>query len=363
MVQAQISIEVGHPAAAVLRNRLDLAHHLVPTMATLFTVLLAAIVSPAQEVQPPKDLQPNTIPTPPSFSFLHTPPRGLPKMPLPADYAPTAAMYALGERLFHDGVLSRDGTVSCATCHPAASGFASPAATPLGIGGQAALRHAPTLFNRGWGTLQRWDGGSASLEQFVLEPIADPREMGSSVDAALARLAANADYERSFREAFGGPADAVALQRALATFVRGITLGDAAYDRFVAGEHDALTPQQRHGLWLFESRAKCWQCHTPPLFTDEGFHNTGVGAERGLERARAAITGEAADTGRFRTPTLRGLRLTAPYMHDGSITTLVDVVAFYARGGGANEHLDARMQRLELSAADQRALVAFLESL
>lgn len=355
--------KVRRPAVPLVRERVGLARRALRALVMVLPALLATVAPPAQEVPSREAVRPVALPQAPSFSFLHTPPRGLPKMPLPADYAPTAAMFALGERLFHDGVLSRDGTVSCATCHPAASGFASPAARPLGIGGQAALRHAPTLFNRGWGTLQRWDGGSASLEQFVLEPIADPREMGSSVDAALARLTADPDYERSFREAFGRPADAVALQRSLATFVRGITLGDAPYDRFVAGEHDALTPQQRHGLWLFESRAKCWQCHTPPLFTDEGFHNTGVGAERGLERARAAITGDAADTGRFRTPTLRGLRLTAPYMHDGSITTLADVVAFYARGGGANEHLDARMQRLELSAADQRALVAFLESL
>jgi len=303
-------------------------------------------------------------PQAPSFVFLQEPPKGLPKMPAPPGYTPTEPMFALGRRLFHDGILSRDRSVSCATCHPQDRGFASPDALPLGIDGQRALRHAPALWNRGYATLQRWDGASATLEQFVLEPIADAREMGHSVDGAVQRLRQDEGYRAAFVDAFGRQPDEQALQRALATFVRGIVAGDAPYDRFLAGDAAAMTAEQRRGQWIFESKGSCWKCHTPPLFTDESFHNTGVGVVDGrLEPGRAKVTGDERDAGRWKTPTLRGVRLTAPFMHDGSLATLEDVVAFYARGGNANDNLDRRMQALELDEAEQRALVAFLRSL
>jgi cytochrome c peroxidase len=303
-------------------------------------------------------------PPTPSFEHLQRPPKGLPKMPPPEGYAATAAMFELGRDLFHDGVLSRDRTISCASCHPPANGFASPAPRPRGVDDQEALMHAPTLLNRGWGRQQRWDGSSPSLEAFVLEPIADPREMGSTVAGALERLNGEASWQLRFQHAFGAPADATSLQRALATFVRGITSGNVAYDAFVAGETDTLTTQQRQGLWVFESKGGCWQCHTPPLFTDERFHNTGVGAVDGIAKpGQATATANHADTGRFKTPTLRGLRWTAPYMHDGSFANLDDVVAFYARGGNANAYLDPHLRPLALTADEQQALVAFLQSL
>jgi cytochrome c peroxidase len=285
-------------------------------------------------------------------------------MQAPAGYAPTAAMFGLGEKLFHAGALSRDGTVSCASCHPAATGFAHHDAQPAGIDGQRAVRHAPALWNRGWGTSQRWDGSTPTLEAFVLEPIADAREMGFSVEGALARLNGDSEWKQRFEKAFAGPATPESLQKALATFVRGIVAGDAPYDRFVAGDPTAITPELRHGQWIFESKGACWKCHPPPLFTDDDFHNTGVGVKDGVpERGRAHATGDEGDLGKWKTPTLRGLRLTAPYMHDGSLRTLADVVAFYARGGNDNPHRDPRMKPLDLSDEDQKALVAFLQSL
>lgn len=303
-------------------------------------------------------------PAAPAFAFLQQPPKGLPRMPAPADYTPTAAMFALGEQLFHDGVLSRDRSVSCATCHPQANGFAHPDQLPRGIDGQRALRHAPALWNRGYAKAMRWDGSTPTLETFVLEPIADAREMGHSVEQALVRLNADAKWQQQFERAFAGPATPRALQRALATFVRGIVAGDAPYDRFHSGDAGAMTPLQRHGQWLFESKGGCWQCHTPPLFTDEGFHATGIGVVDGRpERGRAQATNDEGDLGRWKTPTLRGVRLTAPYMHDGSLPTLDDVVAFYTRGGNPHPQLDPRLQPLELSADEQKALVAFLASL
>ena len=299
----------------------------------------------------------------PSFDWLGQPPLGLPVMPRPDGYEPTPAMFALGQRLFHDVLLSSDRTVSCATCHPSPS-FAHPDPRPPGVGGRRAKIHAPSLFNRGYGTAQRWDGSSPTLEAFVLEPIADPDEMALPLADALSRLCDDARYQRDFRAAFGGDPDAEGLQRALATFVRGIVRGNAPYDRFLQGQREAMTPLQRTGFWIFESKGGCWKCHTPGLFTDERFHNTGIGVIAGKARpGRAAVSGDAGDTGAFKTPTLRGVALTAPYMHDGSLATLADVVAFYARGGNDNPHLDARLGPLTLSASDQQALVAFLSSL
>lgn len=336
------------------------------TLSLSLSLLLTAAVLPAQDEG--TATAPLAAPTPapprPAFVFLQQPPRGLPKMPVPEGYEPTAAMFALGERLFADGILSKDTTVSCASCHPQANGFASPEPRPAGVDGRRALLHAPALWNRGYGTRQRWNGSSPTLEAFVLEPIADENEMGLPLPKAIERLQTDPTYRASFEAAFGTPPDATSLQRALATFVRGIVAGDAPYDRFVAGDASALTQAQRTGQWIFESKGRCWQCHTPPLFTDEAFHNTGIGVRAGkAEPGRSAHTGDAADTGKWKTPTLRQVRHTAPYMHDGSLATLTSVVEFYARGGNGNPHLDPRMQPIELSAEDQRALVAFLESL
>ena len=303
-------------------------------------------------------------PPAPSFAFLHTPLKGMPQMPLPTNYKPTKAMFSLGQKLFHDGILSKDQVVTCATCHIAANGFAHPDQLPAGVDGKHATRHAPSLFNRGYSTLQRWDGSSASVDAFVLEPIADPNEMGLPLVTAIARLRADANYKQAFADAFQTEPNEEGLRRSLATFVRGIVAGDAPYDRFLLGQVDAMTAQQRHGQWIFESRGGCWKCHTPPLFTDERFHNTGVGVVAGKpEPGRFAVTKDAVDTGKWKTPTLRSIRLTAPYMHNGSLATLRDVIDFYVRGGNPNANLDHKLKKLDLTKEDQDALIAFLRSL
>ncbi|HEX5051253.1 MAG TPA: cytochrome c peroxidase [Planctomycetota bacterium] len=308
--------------------------------------------------------QRDELPPQPSFAFLQTPPPGLPPMPAPAGYTATEPMFELGRRLFADRILSSDRSISCSSCHPAATGFASREPLPAGVEGRRAKLHAPALWNRGYGTLQRWNGASPSLEAFVLEPIADANEMNLPLASALERLQADAGYRRLFADTFAAAPSAETLQRALATFVRGIVAGDAPYDRFVRGKVDAMTTPERTGQWIFESKGGCWQCHTPPLFTDDRFHNTGIGVRDGIaEAGRAAVTKDPADTGKWKTPTLRAVRFTAPYMHDGSLATLADVVAFYRDGGHANAQLDARVHTLDLSDEDQRALVAFLSSL
>ena len=320
------------------------------TPAFLAALLLACLL-PAQQA--------------PSFRFLTDPPQGLPPMPLPQDQPPpTAAQFALGQQLFHDPILSLDRTVSCNTCHLQERGFAHPDARPPGVGDRRALRHAPVLWNRGYGTSQRWDGSTPSLEAFVLQPIHDDNEMARPLALALQRLQQDPALQQAFVSAFANGVTEANLAQALATFVRGIVRGDAPYDRFVRGDVASMTPAQRSGLWVFESKGACWRCHPPPLFTDESFHATGVGLQdSALQPGRAAFTKDPADQGRFKTPTLRGVSDSAPYMHDGSIATLEDVVEFYGRGGNAHAQLDPRLKPLTLTAQDKANLVAFLRSL
>lgn len=300
---------------------------------------------------------------------LLTVPGGLPReVPEPEDNRFSAARLALGRRLFFDPLLSADRKVSCATCHRPDHGFASPERFPTGAHGRRGERSAPTLFNRAFGASQMWDGRFATLEEQVLAPIEAENEMALTVPEALARLAAHPEYPALFGAAFAGreagPPRADELARALAAFVRRLFLGDSPVDRFREGRFSALSPEERGGLWVFESKGGCWRCHAGDNFTDEEFHNTGVGASEGrAEPGREAVTGRDGDRGRFKTPTLRGLAFTAPYMHDGSLATLEEVVEFYRNGGGPNPHLDPELVPLELSDREAELLVAFLRAL
>jgi cytochrome c peroxidase len=209
-----------------------------------------------------------------------------------------------------------------------------------------------------------WDGRAATLEEQALRPIEDPDEMGSSVEETLKRLRADPTYGTQFREAFGGDVSAAHLARALASFQRALVSGDSAVDRFHASDFKALTDDERQGLWLFESRGNCWRCHSGPNLSDGRFHNTGVGwGNATYDAGRFEITRQEADRGAFKTPTLRDVARTAPYMHDGSMATLEDVVRYYSRGGNANPHLDGQLKPLNLSDDEVRHLVAFLTAL
>jgi cytochrome c peroxidase len=319
----------------------------------LALLLLAASTLAAD---PPADKLPEKLP-------LEDVPLGLGTRTIPADNPLTAARVALGRRLFFDPILSADRSLSCASCHHPDRGFAGD--RPRGVGGRQLPRRAPTLLNRAYGTAFFWDGRASSLEEQALQPIADPDEMGLPLAEAVKRLNADKDYRARFAAAFDNGVTAANVGKALAGFERMLLRGDSRVDRFRKnGEHDALTPQERHGLWLYESKARCWRCHGGANFSDEGFHNTGVGWGREpADAGRHAATRDDADRGKFKTPTLRGVSLTAPYMHDGSLKTLDDVVDFYDRGGIANPRLDPLLGPLHLSADERRALAAFLKAL
>jgi cytochrome c peroxidase len=279
----------------------------------------------------------------------------------------------LGRRLFFDPILSRDRTVSCASCHDPKLAFATNDVRPLGIDGQRCDRNAPPIFNRALGTAHFWDGRAPTLEAQVVMPIENPHEMGLALDEAVKRVGESPDYRELVNAANDG-ADANApkeptkvtkelLAASLAEFVRRIVVADSPVDRFRAGKGD-LSKLERRGLWLFESKGHCWKCHSGPNWSDESFHDTGVGVKEGEpEPGRGAVTHDDGDAGKFKTPTLRMVAVTAPYMHDGSVATLEDVVRYYSRGGNPNRNLDPLVEPLNLSDDDVVALVALLKAL
>lgn len=286
-------------------------------------------------------------------------------VPSPADNPSTPEKVALGEALFFDSVLSADRTLSCATCHVPARAFAGSTPVATGVHGRQGRRNAPALVNRAYGRFFFWDGRTTTLEAQVLLPIADPAEMGLAVEEAVARLAQDARYPARFRGVFGREVRATDLAHALAAYVRTILAGDSPVDRYLAGESAVLGEQARRGLQIFRGPGRCGRCHHGTNFTDESFHNTGVAWRDGtlLDVGRFGVTGIDDDRGAFKTPTLRQVALTAPYMHDGSLSTLADVVEFYRRGGRANPWLDPDISSLALGDSDKAALVAFLEGL
>lgn len=274
----------------------------------------------------------------------------------------TPAKIRLGERLFFDATLSADRQLSCASCHDPKRAFTSGTRLAAGVFGRTSSRNVPTILNRAYGQSFFWDGRAATLEEQALGPIQNRTEMGLSISALTARLRQSASYRRGFAEAFGEPPSATAAARALATYVRAQRVADAPYDRYRAGDSNALPADAARGLSLFRGRANCSACHSGPNFTDEQFHNTGVSWGSG-DLGRFRVTRRAEDRGRFKTPTLRQLRLTSPYMHDGSLDSVDAVVEFYDAGGNANPWLDSELHPLRLTVAEKRDLIAFLLSL
>ncbi|MCB8961577.1 MAG: right-handed parallel beta-helix repeat-containing protein [Ardenticatenales bacterium] len=310
----------------------------------------------------------------PSYTGLQ---REFPAINSPADNPTTEAKVALGRLLFYDPILSAENDISCAHCHHPDFGFSDGLPTGLGAGaagagpdrtgGFALNRNTPTLWNVAYAGSLFWDGRAASLEEQVVTPLTHPDEMAADPDSLVAELRAIDQYQQLFGQAFAGAgADAVTyenLQRALATFERSLLSNASPFDRYAAGQVEALTAQQRRGLNLFRSGAtRCFECHSAPTFASDTFRVVGVPSD---DPGRNGVSSDA-PAGAFRVPTLRNIALTAPYMHDGSLATLEAVVEFYADGGGrafGNEEIDPFVRGFALTEQEKADLVAFLYAL
>lgn len=284
------------------------------------------------------------------------------EVPAPASNPSTPAKIELGKQLFFDPRLSGDNSRSCATCHIPDKAWADGVRVSKGVGDAKLTRNTPTVLNAAWLPAYFWDGRSDSLEDQALQPIINPAEMNQDLDLLVDELNAVEGYARQFQEVFNGPVSAARIAKALAAFQRTLVSRNSPLDRYLNGDQDALSPLAKQGMEIFTGDAGCIRCHHGPLLTDGKYYSLGLGADPG----RADVTGESADRFRFRTPPLRDVARTAPYMHDGSIASLYEVVEFYyrwlPRENPDGSPTDA--ERLESnSLSDIAALVAFLEAL
>ena len=284
---------------------------------------------------------------------------------IPADNPLTTAKVNLGKMLYFDPRLSADGAISCATCHNPNFGFSNGVPFSPGFKGQFGDRNSPTCLNRLYSTLQFWDGRAKSLEEQALGPVQNPVEMANSLPAMISSLQRIQSYKPLFRDAFGNEEiTAEHVAQAIASFERTLLSGNSAFDRFQAGDDQAISASAKRGFAVFMSKGNCSQCHALPNFTDEQFHNLGVGMDKpNPDLGRYKVTKNEADKGAFKTPTLREIALTAPFFHDGSAKTLGEVVEIYDRGGTRNPHLDAKIKPLRLTKRESKDLVEFMQTL
>lgn len=285
----------------------------------------------------------------------------LPAPPQDPENPATPAKIKLGKQLFEDTRLSGDESLACMSCHPREMGYTEAVRFSEGFQGKPMPRNTPTLLNAAYYRYINWDGKFTSTTQLVPAILANPRNMNLPDEAMLvARLESVQEYRSSFREVFGGPPTKQRVAQALDAYVRSLTTPNSPFDRYVAGDRNALTDAQKRGLTLFVGKADCTMCHRGPNFEDDQFHALGV---KGDDPGRFKVTGAEADRYAFKTPTIRNVELTAPYMHDGSLTTLRDVIDFYNAGGGEQQPKSMLLRKLNLTEREKSDLVAFLESL
>lgn len=331
-------------------------------------------------------------------------PQGLPadlwESLIPSDNAITPEKVALGEKLYFDKRLSVDNTVSCATCHDPATALADSNMVGVGIENKKGARNSPTVLNAVFNELQFWDGRAPTLEEQAKMPIINPVEMGmKDHNAVVTRVRGMAEYQPLFARAFGNEGITIdTIAKAIASFERTQLSGNSPFDRFMAGDQNAISAAAKRGWELYNGKARCASCHTfnssSPFFTDFKFHNIGVAAKdqnfSGLARrarqlltqgrnnaqvvdelalspgfselGRYLVTNQPKDIGAFKTPTLRDIELTAPYMHNGSEKTLLDVIKFYDKGGEINPNLDGGMRPLKLTDPEMDDLVELLKT-
>jgi cytochrome c peroxidase len=314
--------------------------------------------SPKAPAPQPQDAKPSTDPL--------AAPRGLENAPLvlSADNELTPAKAALGKALFFEPKLSGSGKMSCSSCHLPEKAFTDGNTVSMKDDGKPNTRNSPTMYNVGYLERLYWDGRAKTLEGNVLA--AWKAQIGGKPEEAVARLQEVAGYREAFQTAFGSGPSETTIVHALSSFLRDLRSGDSAFDRFVAGDEDALTADQKKGWALFAGKAACITCHQPPLFTDRQFHNVGIGSKAEAPDVGAAAKNALDDpkkTGAFKTPTLREVAKTGPYFHDGSVASLEEAVRIMASGGIDNPHRDPLLLDRKLSDAEIKQVAAFLEAL
>jgi len=285
---------------------------------------------------------------------------------IPADNPLTKEKVELGRMLFFDKRLSQDNTIACANCHLAKFAFTDGKPVSTGIRGEKGGRSAPASFNRVFSSAQFWDGRAATLEDQSIGPFTNPIEHGfANHDVMVAKMKKIAGYRKLFMQVFGEDITIGNVGKAIASFQRTVLSGNSSADRFDMGqEAGAISAAAQHGLLLFREKARCTKCHSGFNFTDEKFHNLGIGwDDNKVDLGRYMVTTNPEEINAFKTPTLREIARSAPYMHDGRFKTLEDVVNFYNKGGVKNPHQDNLIIPLELTEEEKHDLVEFLHTL
>lgn len=285
-----------------------------------------------------------------------------PQMEFPTDNEPDAQKIVLGERLFFDPIVSIDSSISCASCHKEVYGFADDVAISPGVEDRLGKRNSPSLWNVGYQPYFMREGGVPTLEMQVLVPVQEHSEMAFNMVLLAQRLNANTAYKNDFLEAFGDSASAFTITRALAQYERTLIQEPTSFDEYVRGDNGALSIAAKKGFELFYGKAGCDHCHSGPLMTNFGFYNNGtqIGPD---DYGRAELTLDSADFYLFKVPSLRKVALTAPYMHDGSLASLRDVLEQYNQGGVGHDYTSDGIEPLNLNESELVALEEFLSSL
>jgi cytochrome c peroxidase len=291
-------------------------------------------------------------------------PEWFPKMEIPAENQLTQARIDLGRKLFYEKKLSRDESISCGSCHQPARAFTDEESIAIGIENRLGLRNSPTLANIGYTDIMFMDGGVQTLELQAQSPIFTHEEMDFTIAEFLERIEGDEEYERMFREAYDREPDAFGISRSIAAFERTFISANSRFDQYeYQNDVDALSESEKRGRDIFFStETACTECHVPPLFTNFEFENIGLYANY-VDTGRARITELAEDIGKFKVPNLRNVEMTAPYMHNGSINTLEEVVEHFNSGGVGHPNQSQLIKPLGLSEQDKADLVAFLRSL
>jgi cytochrome c peroxidase len=290
----------------------------------------------------------------------------LPPVVTPANNPQSSLKILLGKQLYFDTRLSKDNTISCATCHNPAMGWSDAGPTSSGIKGQKGGRRAPPVSNSAYAPLQFWDGRAPTLEEQAKGPVANPIEMGNTHESMLRTVQDIPGYVKEFEQVFGTSIVTVDLvAEAIAAFERTVVTTDSPFDRYVRGDDNALTKLEKQGLEIFNGKGHCTACHWGGYFSDGRFHNLGVNPTdpSNPDLGRFVITKDSADLGAFKTPTIRDVALRAPYMHNGSEKTLEDVVDLYNKGGRTGDpYISPLIVPLGLTKAEKNALVAFMKT-